>query len=121
MVRKKERDIDGVGWDGLTTRERQMLYPVTDGKPNKTIAMELGISMRTVESHRARIFRKMNVENAVQLARAIYGDPNLAKQMQTGEALVVTDPKLNYMTGRRPRRAQKSDRGRAGGSTYRSS
>ncbi|UOD50206.1 response regulator transcription factor [Orrella daihaiensis] len=120
MRRKKERIIDGIGWDGLTARERQMLYPVTEGKANKVIAMELGISMRTVESHRARIFRKMNVDNAVQLARAIYGDPSLADQMRTGQALIVSDPKLNYMTGRRPRRVQKSDQDRVVGSACKS-
>lgn len=119
-MRRQEKIIDGMGWDSLTTRERQLLYPVTDGKANKLIAMELGISMRTVESHRARIFRKMSVENAVQLARAIYGDPDLAEQMRTGQALVVTDPKLNYKTGRRPRRARKSGRDPVGGSMYRS-
>lgn len=104
---RKEKIIDGMGWHGLTKREREMLYPVTEGKANKLIAMELGISMRTVESHRSRIFRKMNVNNAVQLARAIYGDPTLADQMRTGQALVVSDPRLNYKTGRRPHRARK--------------
>ena len=117
---RKEKMIDGMGWEGLTSRERQLLYPVTEGKANKAIAMELGISMRTVESHRARIFRKMNVDNAVQLARKIYGNPGLADQMRTGKALVVTDPKLNYKTGRRPRRARKSGQGRAGDSAYKS-
>ncbi|MCD8505259.1 MAG: LuxR family transcriptional regulator [Burkholderiaceae bacterium] len=112
---RKEKIIDGMGWDGLTKREREMLYPVTEGKANKLIAMELGISMRTVESHRARIFRKMNVDNAVQLARTIYGNPDLAEQMRTGKALVVSDPRLNYKTGRRPRRARQSDRDLAGG------
>ncbi|MCD8517829.1 MAG: helix-turn-helix transcriptional regulator [Burkholderiaceae bacterium] len=112
---RKEKIIDGMGWDGLTKREREMLYPVTEGKANKLIAMELGISMRTVESHRARIFRKMNVDNAVQLARTIYGNPDLAEQMRTGKALVVSDPRLNYKTGRRPRRARRSDRDLAGG------
>ena len=120
MRRKRERVIDGVGWDGLTARERQMLYPVTEGKANKVIAMELGISMRTVESHRARIFRKMSVDNAAQLSRAIYGNPELATQMKTGQALIVSDPKLNYRTGQRPRRAQRSDQDQAVGSAYKS-
>lgn len=117
---RREKIIDGMGWDGLTKREREMLYMVTDGKANKLIASELGISMRTVESHRARIFRKMNVDNAVQLARAVYGNPKFAQQMRTGKALEVTDPKLNYKTGRRPRRVRQSDQGQAGGSAYKS-
>lgn len=118
---KQEKVIDGMGWNSLTARERQLLYPVTEGKANKVIAMEFGLSMRTIESHRSRIFRKMNVENAVQLARAIYGNPNLADQMRTGKALLVSDPKLNYKMGRRPRRAQQSDRGQAGDLAYKSS
>jgi hypothetical protein len=57
----------------------------------------------------------MGVDNAVQLARAIYGDPDLADQMRTGKALNVTDPRLNYKTGRRPGRVQQSDQDRADG------
>jgi DNA-binding CsgD family transcriptional regulator len=59
-------------WPDLTTRERQILYPVLEGKPNKVIACELGISMRTVESHRASLFQKMGVKNAVQLACTLF-------------------------------------------------
>lgn len=59
-------------WPDLTTRERQILYPVLEGKPNKVIACELGISMRTVESHRASLFQKMGVKNAVQLAFTLF-------------------------------------------------
>lgn len=65
----------GVGWSALTAREREVIYPVAQGKPNKLIAMELGISRRTVEAHRARIFYKMGVKNAVELARAVYAPP----------------------------------------------
>lgn len=59
-------------WPDLTVRERQVLYPVLEGKPNKLIASELGISMRTVESHRASLFYKMGVKNAVQLACTLF-------------------------------------------------
>lgn len=59
-------------WPELTVRERQVLYPVLEGKPNKLIACELGISMRTVESHRASLFQKMGVKNAVQLAFTLF-------------------------------------------------
>ncbi len=72
---KRSKDIEDSGWQSLTTRERELVYPVVEGKANKLIAMELGISMRTVEAHRARIFKKMGVRNAVQLARQIYADP----------------------------------------------
>jgi len=51
----------------LTPREREVIDYVAQGKSNKVIAMELGVSMRTVETHRARIFRKMRVRNATEL------------------------------------------------------
>ncbi len=78
---KIARNVDQLGWQALTARERELLYPVTEGKANKLIAMELGISMRTVEAHRSRIFKKMGVRNAVQLARAVYADPELAQRL----------------------------------------
>lgn len=52
----------------LTTRERQVMELVLAGKFNKVIADELGISMRTVEVHRAKVFEKMGVKTAVELA-----------------------------------------------------
>lgn len=45
--------------ESLTTRERQVMDLVLAGKYNKVIADELGISMRTVEVHRANLFDKM--------------------------------------------------------------
>jgi len=42
------------------------------GKANKVIAMDLGMSMRTVETHRSRIFLKMGVRNAIELVRRVY-------------------------------------------------
>ncbi|RTZ41757.1 helix-turn-helix transcriptional regulator [Candidimonas sp. SYP-B2681] len=55
----------------LTPRERDVMDYVVLGKPNKIIAAELGVSQRTIEAHRARIFQKMQVRNAVELARCI--------------------------------------------------
>lgn len=55
----------------LSSREREVLALVLDGKMNKVIADQLGISMRTVEVHRAHIFDKMNVKTAVELARLL--------------------------------------------------
>lgn len=55
----------------LSIREREVLDLILTGKMNKVIADELGISMRTVEVHRAHIFDKMNVKTAVELARLL--------------------------------------------------
>jgi len=52
----------------LSQREREVLELILVGKMNKNIADELGISMRTVEVHRANIFDKMQIKSAVELA-----------------------------------------------------
>ena len=52
-------------------RERQIMELVLLGKFNKVIADELNISMRTVEVHRARLFEKMGVRSAVELAQRL--------------------------------------------------
>jgi two-component system response regulator DctR len=56
---------------GLSAREREVLDLILEGNMNKVIADKLGISMRTVEVHRAHIFDKMNVKTAVELARLL--------------------------------------------------
>lgn len=55
----------------LSVREKEVLDLILEGKMNKVIADKLGISMRTVEVHRAHIFDKMNVKTAVELARLL--------------------------------------------------
>jgi two-component system response regulator DctR len=55
----------------LTPRERQVMERVLAGDYNKTIADDLGIAVRTVEVHRARIFEKMGVRSAVELAQLV--------------------------------------------------
>ena len=53
----------------LTERERQVLSGVVAGLPNKTIAYDLGISVRTVEVHRARMLRRLNVRTLAEAVR----------------------------------------------------
>jgi len=55
----------------LTEREREVMRLVIEGRPNKLIAERLSISVRTVEVHRARVFDKMNVGSAVELANLL--------------------------------------------------
>jgi two-component system response regulator DctR len=55
----------------LTPREREVMERVLAGDYNKTIADALGIAVRTVEVHRARIFEKMGVRSAVELAQLV--------------------------------------------------
>ncbi|MGJ7534975.1 MULTISPECIES: response regulator transcription factor [Variovorax] len=55
----------------LTDRERDVMRLVIEGLPNKLIADQLAISVRTVEVHRARVFDKMEVKSAVELANRL--------------------------------------------------
>ncbi|MDQ0573382.1 two-component system response regulator DctR [Variovorax paradoxus] len=55
----------------LTDRERDVMRLVVEGLPNKLIADQLAISVRTVEVHRARVFEKMDVKSAVELANRL--------------------------------------------------
>ncbi|VTU33867.1 Transcriptional regulatory protein TdiR [Variovorax sp. SRS16] len=57
----------------LTDRERDVMRLVVEGLPNKLIADQLSISVRTVEVHRARVFEKMEVKSAVELANVLRG------------------------------------------------
>jgi len=53
----------------LTPREREIMELVVDGMLNKQIAARLGISMKTVENHRARVMEKMQAESLAELVR----------------------------------------------------
>jgi two-component system, LuxR family, response regulator DctR len=57
--------------DSLTERERDVMRLVVEGLPNKLVADQLNISVRTVEVHRSRVFDKMGVKSAVELANAL--------------------------------------------------
>jgi len=60
----------------LTERERDVMRLVVGGLPNKLIADRLNISIRTVEVHRSRVFDKMEVKSAVELANLLRDDPS---------------------------------------------
>src|SRR2546430_13793795 len=53
----------------LSTREREILQRLADGKSNKEVANALGISVRTVEAHRASLFRKLGIDSIAELVR----------------------------------------------------
>ncbi|HEV8441976.1 MAG TPA: response regulator transcription factor [Steroidobacteraceae bacterium] len=55
--------------ESLTPREREVLDLMTQGKQNKSIALDLGVSPRTVEIHRARVMEKMNAHSVAELVR----------------------------------------------------
>lgn len=59
----------------LTGRERDVLDRIVAGQANKVIAIELDISQRTVEQHRARVMRKMNARSLAHLIRMVINAP----------------------------------------------
>lgn len=71
LLARREVDSTARALAELTEREREVARLVIDGRPNKLIADELQISVRTVEVHRARVFEKMNVKSAVELANLL--------------------------------------------------
>ena len=55
--------------DPLTSRERQVLQLVGEGKSTKEVAALLGISMKTAESHRTRLMQKLDIHETASLVR----------------------------------------------------
>jgi len=55
--------------DNLTQREREVMSLVVEGFPNKIISKNLGISTRTVETHRASLFEKLEVNSLAELVK----------------------------------------------------
>jgi len=55
----------------LTNRETQILHAILDGKANKVIAVELSLSQRTVEIHRAHVMEKMFVKSLAELVKIV--------------------------------------------------
>ena len=65
----KEASLIRERFESLTPREREVFQLVTDGKANKVMAGDLGVSQRTVEIHRARVMEKMGAKSLAQLVR----------------------------------------------------
>ena len=53
----------------LTERERQVLVLVAEGKSTRQAAQQLGISYKTVESHRSRVLEKLGVHETASMVR----------------------------------------------------
>jgi two-component system response regulator DctR len=71
LAGQREKTLLHARLQELTERERDVMRLVVEGLPNKLIADQLEISVRTVEVHRARVFDKMEVKSAVELANVL--------------------------------------------------
>ena len=71
MAARQNSQLLRVRQSELTERECDVMRLVVEGLPNKLIADRLDISVRTVEVHRSRVFEKMEVKSAVELANLL--------------------------------------------------
>jgi len=56
-------------YETLTTRERQVLQCVAEGKTNRQVAEQLGLAVKTVDTHRMRLMRKLNIHDHTNLVK----------------------------------------------------
>jgi len=69
-IGKRALDEDsGTRGDSLTPRERHVLVEIAQGRTNKEIAGRLGVSVRTIESHRESLLKKLDVRGTAGLTR----------------------------------------------------
>jgi DNA-binding NarL/FixJ family response regulator len=68
---RKPTQIAPDPYDLLTVREREIVALVVEGRTSQEIAVQLSLSSRTVEVHRAHIMKKLNVENIASLIRVV--------------------------------------------------
>ena len=66
MRQMQERAVED-SFDLLTTREREVLQLLAEGKNNKEVATILNLSLYTVETHRSNIFQKLNLHSGAEL------------------------------------------------------
>jgi len=66
--------------ESLTPREREVLDLVVSGAANKVISSELGVSLKTVEAHRARVMDKLQADSLSQLVRMTLTVTNADKE-----------------------------------------
>lgn len=70
FVQKKQ---SSVLWQTLTAREQEVAWQMRTGAPNKLIARALDIDVRTVETHRAKVYSKLDISNATELDQFMRG------------------------------------------------
>lgn len=77
--RTRPGKADGTGIESLTERELEISRLVVDRRTNRQIAAELYLSQKTIETHLRNIFRKLNADSRVDLARIVEQADRLAQ------------------------------------------
>ena len=68
-VRRGDGAQDQLASSGVTAREREIIQLIAEGQSNKEAASTLGISVKTIEAHRANIIRKLRLRSVSDLVR----------------------------------------------------
>lgn len=78
----------------LTAREREVFDQVVQGKANKVVAIEFGISEKTVEAHRARVMHKLGATSVAELVRLdlAAGEPAIMRDLQYPAMVAAGQP-----------------------------
>ena len=66
----------------LTSREMEVFQLIAESKANKQIAAELGVSIKTIESHRERLMEKLNIHGIAGLTRRAIGEGIVESSVQ---------------------------------------
>lgn len=81
--RKVTKNIAPTNTYDITKREKQILKMISDGIGNKEIAEQLGKSIRTIETHRFNIMKKLKVSNVVELLKKLEEEPGLKQHIES--------------------------------------
>jgi FixJ family two-component response regulator len=76
-------------YETLTSRERQIMIQVVQGRLNKQIACDIGVSEPTVKVHRSNLMRKMNTRSSVELARMADQLELSSEKKKTGRSMLA--------------------------------
>ena len=67
---QEQREVGASVWPTLSPREREVARALALGATNHEIGAELGIGVKTVDTHRGHVMKKLGMRNNVELARA---------------------------------------------------
>jgi DNA-binding NarL/FixJ family response regulator len=80
--RQKSLDRGEKGGNRLSPRELEVLQLIAEGKPNKQVAAELGVSFKTVDKHRQHLMAKLNIHDVAGLTRYAIAEGIIESRVQ---------------------------------------